>query len=167
MNTNTFLSHHFFPSHSSGLKEQNITCRKARGCRKSVNERKGPTLGRGGVEGAGSQCGHRGWKAGSCSQEERTGAQDLTELLWCISPERELAEAPSRTRCQACHRDSKTVTQSPGQAGPGSQDRGQRSWQGQTRCCWRVKEVWGGVSFLQRRQACVLSHSFNRFLLNQ
>ena len=34
---------------------------------------------------------------GPCSQGERTGAQDLAELLYdCNSPERELAEAPSK-----------------------------------------------------------------------
>ena len=60
MNTNTFLSHHFFPSHSSGLKSRISLAEKPEDAEsQSMKERVQP-WGGGQVEGSRGQCREEG-----------------------------------------------------------------------------------------------------------
>lgn len=82
---------------------------------------------------------------GPCLQGESTEAQELTELLYdCISPERELEEAPSKDR--GGRLVAETPRQSPRAQGRWGQDgkagRGRQGAIGELKMC--------GVSFLQR-----------------
>lgn len=107
-----------------------------------------------------------GWKQNRAAGE-RTGAQDLTELLYdCISPERAcggsdkdqvpfVTETPRQSPRAQGRRDQEVRTED------GAVGRGRQGAVGELKRCG-----WGFLSSRGRR-ACVLSHSFNRFLLNQ
>lgn len=152
MNTNTFLSHRFFcvPFPSSGLKSRISLAEKPEYAEnQSMKERVQP-WGGGQVEGAGSQRGHRGWKAGVHACRERAQRPgNLLNLYDCISPERELEEAPSKDR--GGRLVAETPRQSPRAQGRWGQEvrtedgkagRGRQGAVGELKTC--------GVSFLQR-----------------
>lgn len=106
---------------------------------------------------------------GPCSQGERTGAQELAELLYdCISPERELAEAPSKD--QGGRLVAETPRQSPRAQGRWDQEvrtEDGEAGRGRQGAVGELKRCGVGFPSSRGRRACVFSHSFNRFLLNQ
>ena len=114
--------------------------------------------------------GTKDWKAGVrvCREREQRPGSLLNGCV-IASAQRELEGAPHKDRGGGLV--SETPRQSPRAQGRWDQevrtDRGWQSWLGQTRWCWRVRDVWGFLPPEGGGLVCSVSHSTDFYGINK